>query len=35
MRVVVTRPESSARRTAERLQNLGHQPVLLPLTKAV
>ncbi|MCQ1837368.1 uroporphyrinogen-III synthase [Neorhizobium galegae] len=35
MRVVVTRPESSARRTAERLQNLGHQPVLLPLTRAV
>ncbi|CDN55954.1 Uroporphyrinogen-III synthase [Neorhizobium galegae bv. officinalis bv. officinalis str. HAMBI 1141] len=35
MRVVVTRPENSARRTAERLQNLGHQPVLLPLTKAV
>lgn len=35
MRVVVTRPESSARRTAERLQGLGHQPVLLPLTKAI
>lgn len=35
MRVVVTRPESSARRTAERLQNLGHRPVLLPLTKAI
>ncbi|MBP2562784.1 uroporphyrinogen-III synthase [Neorhizobium galegae] len=35
MRVVVTRPENSARRTAERLQNLGHQPVLLPLTKAI
>jgi uroporphyrinogen-III synthase len=35
MRVVVTRPESSARRTAERLRNLGHQPVLLPLTKAI
>ncbi|EUB97460.1 Uroporphyrinogen III synthase HEM4 [Rhizobium sp. CF080] len=35
MRVVVTRPESSARRTAERLRNLGHQPVLLPLTRAI
>lgn len=35
MRVVVTRPESSAHRTAERLQNLGHQPVLLPLTRAI
>ncbi len=35
MRVVVTRPENSARRTAERLQNLGHQPILLPLTKAI
>jgi uroporphyrinogen-III synthase len=35
MRVVVTRPENSARRTAERLQNLGHQPVLLPLTRAI
>lgn len=35
MRVVVTRPENSARRTSERLRNLGHQPVLLPLTKAI
>jgi uroporphyrinogen-III synthase len=35
MRVVVTRPENSARRTAERLQDLGHRPVLLPLTKAI
>ncbi|CAN7519693.1 uroporphyrinogen-III synthase [Neorhizobium sp. LjRoot104] len=35
MRVVVTRPENAARRTAERLQDLGHQPVLLPLTKAI
>lgn len=35
MRVVVTRPENSARRTAGRLQSLGHEPVLLPLTKAV
>jgi len=35
VRVVVTRPEHSARRTAGRLQALGHEPVLLPLTKAV
>jgi len=34
VRVVVTRPENSARRTAERLRSLGHEPVLLPLTKA-
>lgn len=34
MRVVVTRPEGSALRTAERLKSLGHEPVLLPLTKA-
>ncbi|WJR69262.1 uroporphyrinogen-III synthase [Neorhizobium sp. CSC1952] len=35
MRVFVTRPENSARRTAERLRGLGHEPVLLPLTRAV
>lgn len=35
MRVVVTRPENTARRTVERLQDLGHQPVLLPLTRAI
>ena len=35
MRVVVTRPENPARRTAERLQDLGHEPVLLPLTRAI
>jgi uroporphyrinogen-III synthase len=35
MRVVVTRPEPSAGRTADRLMNLGHQPILLPLTRAL
>ena len=32
MRVLVTRPEPGASRTAERLRAAGHQPVLLPLT---
>ncbi|MFB9953165.1 uroporphyrinogen-III synthase [Rhizobium puerariae] len=35
MRVVVTRPEPSARRTADRLERLGHHPVLLPVSRAV
>lgn len=35
MRVVVTRPEISAARTAERLKRMGHDPVLLPLSNAV
>jgi uroporphyrinogen-III synthase len=35
VRVIVTRPEDSARRTAERLIDLGHQPILIPLTKAI
>ncbi|TCR89996.1 uroporphyrinogen-III synthase [Rhizobium sp. BK376] len=35
MRVVVTRPAHSAERTAVRLKELGHQPVLLPLTRPV
>jgi uroporphyrinogen-III synthase len=35
MRVVVTRPEIAALRTAERLRALGHEPILLPLTRAV
>lgn len=35
MRVVVTRPEISAARTAERLMRMGHDPVLLPLGNAV
>lgn len=34
MRVLVTRPEGGARRTAERLGGLGHVPVLLPLMVA-
>jgi uroporphyrinogen-III synthase len=33
MRVIVTRPDHSARRTAARLETLGHQPVFLPLTR--
>ena len=32
MRVLVTRPEPGASRTAKRLSALGHEPVLLPLT---
>lgn len=35
MRVVVTRPEISAAKTAERLKHMGHDPVLLPLSNAV
>lgn len=35
MRVLVTRPEAAARRTAARLQALGHKPVLLPLFRPV
>ncbi len=35
MRVVVTRPELAAHRTAEKLVALGHDPVLLPLTSVV
>jgi uroporphyrinogen-III synthase len=34
MRVVVTRPLASGRRTAERLAAMGHEPVLFPLTEA-
>ncbi|TDK34483.1 uroporphyrinogen-III synthase [Rhizobium deserti] len=34
MRVLVTRPEHSARHTAARLEALGHAPIMLPLTKA-
>jgi uroporphyrinogen-III synthase len=34
VRVVVTRPEISAVRTAERLKAMGHDPVLLPLSEA-
>lgn len=35
MRVVVTRPATSAEGSAARLRTLGHEPVLLPLTLAV
>jgi len=35
LRVLVTRPETSAEKTAERLKLMGHEPVLLPLSKAV
>ncbi|MBY5353189.1 uroporphyrinogen-III synthase [Rhizobium leguminosarum] len=31
MRVLVTRPAHSATRTAQRLRDLGHEPLLLPL----
>ncbi|MFS8147248.1 uroporphyrinogen-III synthase [Rhizobium sp. BR 249] len=31
MRVLVTRPAHSAARTAQRLRDMGHEPVLLPL----
>ncbi len=33
MRVMVTRPEAEAQRTARRLERLGHTPRLLPLTR--
>ncbi|MCJ8520193.1 uroporphyrinogen-III synthase [Pseudorhizobium tarimense] len=33
MRVLVTRPADSSRRTAERLSAVGHQPIVLPLTE--
>lgn len=35
MRVIVTRPSASARRTADKLRRLGHQPILLPVTEPV
>lgn len=35
MRVVVTRPAHSGKRTAERLRRMGHDPILLPLTHPV
>lgn len=35
MRVLVTRPEPGAAKTAERLRTLGAEPVLLPLTRIV
>jgi uroporphyrinogen-III synthase len=33
IRILVTRPEPAARRTAARLAELGHEPILLPLTE--
>lgn len=35
MRIVVTRPEASGLKTANRLQALGHEPVLLPMVRPV
>ncbi|ATN36324.1 hypothetical protein ACO34A_21275 [Rhizobium sp. ACO-34A] len=35
VRVLVTRPEPSATRTAEKLRLMGHDPVVLPLARAV
>lgn len=32
MRVLVTRPDKEAARTAQALRNLGHEPVIAPLT---
>ena len=33
MRVLVTRPEPGASKTASRLRELGHEPIVLPLTR--
>ncbi|CAN7274151.1 uroporphyrinogen-III synthase [Mesorhizobium amorphae] len=35
VRVLVTRPEPGAARTVSRLQDMGFQPILLPLTETV
>ncbi|GLS39838.1 uroporphyrinogen III methyltransferase [Mesorhizobium tianshanense] len=35
VRILVTRPEPGASRTAQRLENQGFRPVLLPLTETV
>ncbi|MBW9114396.1 uroporphyrinogen-III synthase [Rhizobium cauense] len=35
MRVLVTRPRHSGERTARRLRELGHEPILLPLAQPV
>ncbi|MBB3658837.1 uroporphyrinogen-III synthase [Rhizobium sp. BK650] len=35
MRVLVTRPAHSGERTAQRLRALGHEPLLLPLSRPV
>lgn len=34
-RVLVTRPEPGASKTAERLKNMGYEPVILPLSKTI
>lgn len=34
MRVLVTRPAHSAERTAQRLRDMGHEPLLLPLRQS-
>lgn len=35
LRILVTRPEPSARRTAAQLAAMGHEPVVLPLTQTL
>ena len=35
MRVLVTRPQPGADETAARLATLGHEPIVLPLTRTV
>lgn len=35
MRVLVTRPAHSAERTVQRLREMGHEPLLLPLAEPV
>ncbi|MBB2749633.1 UNVERIFIED_ORG: uroporphyrinogen-III synthase [Rhizobium aethiopicum] len=35
MRVLVTRPAHSAEKTAQRLRDMGHEPLLLPLRRPV
>ncbi|TJX45058.1 MAG: uroporphyrinogen-III synthase, partial [Mesorhizobium sp.] len=35
LRVLVTRPEPGASRTARKLEEMGFEPLLLPLTETV
>ena len=35
MRIVVTRPQPGAARTASRLSSLGHEPICLPLSRTI
>ncbi|OQM77133.1 uroporphyrinogen-III synthase [Manganibacter manganicus] len=35
LRILVTRPEPSARRTAGELAGMGHEPIILPLTQTL